>query len=244
MERHFEQELQKLKKRIVKMGLLVAEQVHQSMVALTECNAEMAQAIIDQDNAVDELDVKIDKLCQRIFALTQPVATDLRLIMAALKMNNDLERMADHAVDIARKIEGLNDYKEIITELKIDEIAARTDVMVHDVINILTTRNTVFVRDIFEEASAIREQAQEMSGRIIEQMMLKTDVIVVATNLVIILTQIERLAGYSTNIAESMVFLVEGKIVKHSRSFKEEIAGEHPTPGPEITTNTQTENPD
>ena len=225
MERHFEQELQKLNKRINKMGLLVAEQVHLSLVALTECNADAAQAIIDQDNAVDELDVKIDKLCQRIFALTQPVATDLRLIMASLKMNNDLERMADLAVNIAKKIEGLSDYKEIITELKIDDLASRTDIMVRDVINILTTRNTVFVKDIFDEAHLIREKVQETSACIIEQMTKKTDVIVVATNLVVILTQIDRMAGYSTNIAESMVFLVEGKIVKHSRSFKEEMEG-------------------
>ena len=225
MERHFEQELQKLNKRINKMGLLVAEQVHQSLVALTECNADAAQTIIDQDNAVDELDVKIDKLCQRIFALTQPVATDLRLIMASLKMNNDLERMADLAVNIARKIEGLSEYKEIIVELKIDDLATRTDIMVRDVINILTTRNTVFVKDIFDEAYLIREKVQETSAHIIEEMTKKTDVIVVATNLVVILTQIERMAGYSTNIAESMVFLVEGKIVKHSRSFKEEMEG-------------------
>ena len=84
MERHFELELQKLNKRINKMGNLVASQVHQTMYALTECNAELAREIIEHDNEIDELDVKIDKLCQRIFALTQPVATDLRLIMASL----------------------------------------------------------------------------------------------------------------------------------------------------------------
>ena len=225
MERHFEQELQKLNKRINKMGLLVAEQVHQALVALSEGNAEMAQTIIDHDNEVDELDVKIDKLCQRIFALTQPVATDLRLIMASLKMNNDLERMADLAVNIAKKIEGLSDYKEIITELKIDDLANRTDIMVRDVINILTTRNTVFVKDIFNEAHSIQDDVQRTSARIIDEMARKTDVIVVATNLVVILTQLERMAGYSKNIAESMIFLVEGKIVKHSRSFKEEMEG-------------------
>ena len=90
MERHFDLELEKLKKRILKMGNLVASQIHQTMVALINCDIEAAEEIIETDNAVDKLDVKIDKLCQRIFALTQPVATDLRLIMASLKMNNDL----------------------------------------------------------------------------------------------------------------------------------------------------------
>ena len=157
MERHFELELQKLNNRILKMGNLVASQIHQTMIALTEYNAEKAKEIIENDNQVDELDVKIDKLCQRIFALTQPVATDLRLIMASLKMNNDLERMADHAVGIAKRIEGLSEFKEIISGLKIEEVASQTDLLVKDVINIIHTRNTVFVKDIFESAGQIKE---------------------------------------------------------------------------------------
>jgi phosphate transport system protein len=221
MERHFELELQKLNRRILKMGNLVASQIHQTMVALTECNVEMAKEIIDNDNLVDELDVKIDKLCQRIFALTQPVATDLRLIMSSLKMNNDLERMGDLAVNIAERIEALSEYKEIIAELKIDELASITDLIVTDVINILNSRNLVFVKDIFNDADVIKDKIQGISTQIIEQMIHKSDVIVVATNLMVILTQIERVAGYSTNIAESIIFLVEGRVVKHSKLFEE-----------------------
>jgi phosphate transport system protein len=221
MERHFELELQKLNRRILKMGNLVASQIHQTMVALTECNVEMAKEIIDNDNLVDELDVKIDKLCQRIFALTQPVATDLRLIMSSLKMNNDLERMGDLAVNIAERIEALSEYKEIITVLKIDELASSTDLIVTDVINILNTRNLVFVKDIFNDADVIKDKIQGISSQIIDQMIHKSDVIVVATNLMVILTQIERVAGYSTNIAESIIFLVEGRVVKHSKLFDE-----------------------
>jgi phosphate transport system protein len=221
MERHFELELQKLNKRILKMGNLVASQIHQTMVALTECNTEMAKEIIDNDNLVDELDVKIDKLCQRIFALTQPVATDLRLIMSSLKMNNDLERMGDLAVNIAERIDALSEYKEIITELKIDELASLTDLIVSDVINILNTRNLVFVKDIFNDADVIKDKIQGISSQIIDQMIHKSGVIVVATNLMVILTQIERVAGYSTNMAESIIFLVEGRVVKHAKLFEE-----------------------
>ncbi len=225
MERHFEQELDKLNRRIIKMGNLVASQIHETMTALITCDMEMARQIIEKDNLVDELDVKIDKLCQRIFALTQPVATDLRLIMSSLKMNNDLERMGDLAVNIAGKIEGLNEYKEIIGELHIDELASLTETLVKDVINILNTKNTVFIRDIFTEANVIKDKTQVISARILEEMTRKTDVIIVATNLLIILTQIERIAGYSMNIAESIIFLVEGRMVKHSGLDKEFEAG-------------------
>jgi len=219
MERHFELELEKLKKRILKMGNLVASQVHQTMVALVNCDIEAAEEIVETDNAVDELDVKIDKLCQRIFALTQPVATDLRLIMASLRMNNDLERMGDHAVEIAKRVEGLSDYKDIVQELKIDELAEATDAIVRDVITILNSRNIMFIKDIFEDSEVIKDKIQLISEQIIQQMAKKSDVVVVATNLMIILSQIERIAGYSLNIAESIYFLVEGKLVKNTKGF-------------------------
>jgi phosphate transport system protein len=231
MERHFELELEKLKKRILKMGNLVASQVHQTMVALVNCDVEAAEEIIETENAVDELDVKIDKLCQRIFALTQPVASDLRLIMASLRINNDLERMGDHAVNIATKIEGLSDYKDIVKELRISELAESTDTLVRDVIAILNSRNVVFIRDIYSDTEVIREKIQAISERIIEQMTQKSDVVVVATNLMIILGQIDRIAGYSLNIAESIYFLVEGKLVKHSKRYWEQESTPE-TPGP------------
>jgi phosphate transport system protein len=219
MERHFELELEKLKKRILKMGNLVASQIHQTMVALINCDIESAEEIIETENAVDKLDVKIDKLCQRIFALTQPVATDLRLIMASLKMNNDLERMGDHAVKIAKLIEGLSDYKDIVIELKIDELAGSTDAIVRDVITILNSRNTTFIKDIYNDSEVIKEKVQAIAEQIIEQMAKKSDVVVVATNLMIILTEIESISRYSLNIAEAIYFLVEGKLVKHSKGF-------------------------
>jgi phosphate transport system protein len=219
MERHFELELEKLKKRILKMGNLVASQVHQTMVALVNCDVEAAEEIIETDNAVDELDVKIDKLCQRIFALTQPVATDLRLIMASLRMNNDLERMGDHAVNIAKRVEGLSDYKDILQELKIDELAESTDAIVRDVITILNSRSIVYIKDIFNDSGIIKEKIQAISEKIIEEMAQKSDVVIVATNLMIVLSQIERIADYSLNIAESIFFLVEGRLVKHTKGF-------------------------
>jgi len=222
MERHFEIELDKLNKRILKMGNLVAEQVHNALEALLIGDTALAIQIIQNDQKVDKLDVKIDKLCQRIFALTQPVATDLRLIMSALKMNNDLERMGDHAVSIARKVEGVSEYKEVIFELHIDEVIHLADLIVKDVITILNSRNTAFVKDIFDLANKIEERVQGVSSKIIEEMMHKTEVIVVATQLIMILTTIERLSAYSTNIAESVVFIVEGKMIKHKKMFGNE----------------------
>ena len=101
----FEQELDKLRTRIIKMGSLVDEQVEYAFRALNEWNVGLAQLVMERDNKVDKLDYKIEKQCQRIFALQQPVARDLRLIMAALKINGDLERVGDLAFNIARSVE-------------------------------------------------------------------------------------------------------------------------------------------
>ncbi|MCK9203395.1 MAG: phosphate signaling complex protein PhoU [Bacteroidales bacterium] len=220
MERHFEQELEKLKKRILKMGDLVGAQVHNSLEALLTCNNELAQQVIGFDTEVDKLDVKIDKLCQRIFALTQPVATDLRLIMSALKINNDLERLGDLAVSISSKIEGISDYKEILAGLKMADLAQMADLIVKDMVNLLNNQNTSMVRDIFLSASAIEDRVNIATGHILEEMMHKSEVIVVATNLTIILTQIERISGLCTNIAESVVFIVDGRMIKHDKTFR------------------------
>ncbi|MDP4281136.1 MAG: phosphate signaling complex protein PhoU [Bacteroidota bacterium] len=216
MERHFEQELDKLNRRVLKMAVMASDQVGRAMEALINCDTELAENIIEADIKLDELDVKIDKLCQRIFALTQPVATDLRLIMSSLKLNNDLERMGDLAVSIAKKIEGISGFKDIIEELHIDELAVSTSNLVKDVVQLLNSRQTVLIGDIFNASKEIKQKNRAISNQIIEKMMEKSDVVVVATNLVIILTHIERIAGYCSNIAESVVFIVEGKIIKHS----------------------------
>lgn len=219
MERKFEIELTKLNERIITMSHLTQSQVSLCMKALLDCDGDLARQVIDNDNEIDDLDVKIDKLCQRIFALQQPVASDLRFIMSALKINNDLERIADLAVYVAKRIHLLQDYKEMITELEIDEIIAMTEKVVKDTVVMIESRRTVFVKDVFEEAQLLKERCRGTSSLIIEQMTRKTEVIVVATHLMQILGQVERMAALARNIAESVYFVVEGKIVKHQQGF-------------------------
>lgn len=219
MERRFDIELNKLNSRLIEMSKLIEEQIALTMNALVKVDVQLAHQIIANDNEIDDLDVKIDKLCQRIFALQQPVASDLRFIMSALKINNDLERMGDLAVYIAKRIHLLTDYQDIIIKLNIHELTALTEKLVKDSLVIVESRRTVFVKDIFETATIVKEHSRNISAQIIEEMMEKSDVIIVATNLMQILGQIERIAAYCKNIAESVYFIVEGKIVKHTRDF-------------------------
>lgn len=217
MERHFELELNKLNSRILKMAALVSEQVHDSLNALINCDQELARQIIEKDKKVDKMDVKIDKLCQRIFALTQPVATDLRLIMSSLKMNNDLERMGDHAVSIAYKIENFYDYKDIIDGFNLTELKQTVDTVINEMNNVLNNRDITEIKEVFALISLAEEQIHGISARILEEMLKKSDVIIVATTLMIILSQIERIGAYAGNICESVIFIVEGRVVKHKK---------------------------
>ncbi len=220
MERHFEKELQKLKDRIQQMATLVDQQMHTTMQALMNTDVKLAEEVIDLDNKVDQLDVKIDKLCQRIFALTQPIATDLRFIMSALKINNDLERIGDLGVFIAKRVTTFVDYQEILIELGMEEVANDTIRLMRMMENLIQTNQVVLVKDIFESSQALKIRTREISAKIVEEMTQKTyDVVIVATNLVLILSQVERITGLCNNIAESVYFIVNGEIVKHSKDF-------------------------
>lgn len=216
--RIFDNELGKLNERVVRMSQLVYEQVSNSVTALNECNQELAVVVIETDHKVDKLDVKIDKLCQKIFALQQPVATDLRYIISALKINNDLERIGDHAVNISKRIESMCGYQNFTKELGVNEIADKVVMLSKDVNQLIKTHQSILASDIFHNAKSIKDSCQKISEKIIEEMMQQNEVIVVATNIMIIVNLLERIAAYSTNIAESILFVIDGKIIKHQKN--------------------------
>ena len=121
MERQFEIQIEKLKKKILKMCSLVDEQVEYAIRAVESDNNELINTVIERDNKVDKYDVKIDKICQKIIALNQPVAMDLRLIMSALTINTNLERIGDIAVNIVENYKFLNGKRELIKRTKLRE---------------------------------------------------------------------------------------------------------------------------
>lgn len=214
---HFEIELEKLRKRIIDMGSLVEKQVSDAISALLNGDTKLATNIIEADNQVDLIDVKIDKLCQRIFALAQPVASDLRFIMSSLKINTDVERVGDLAVSIAKKVEGVSDNTTFLKELKIDEVATEAQKIFGEAVDSFIFKDINQAYAIIEKAKLITDKTDQISNEIVNAMIQKSEVIVVATNLILILRHLKRLADHSTNIAESIVFMIEGKIIKHAK---------------------------
>jgi phosphate transport system protein len=216
MQRHSEIEMEKLRNRVIKMGSLVEDQTRDSFKALISGDLNLAYQIIEKEHMVDQIDVKIDKLCQRIIALTQPVASDLRVIIAALKMDSDLERIGDFAVDIAEKIESIKSHMYFISTLKIDEFAQVAEKMIKDSIDCFVNKDLLLAKAILRLNKLQIEKAQQIYQNIIDKMILDKEIIIVLTNLLTILRCIERIIEHTTNIAEDVIFMIEGNIVKHS----------------------------
>jgi phosphate transport system protein len=218
--RIFDSELEKLTHKVVQMCSQVNQQVNDALMALKEYDMNLARKVISNDNEIDTLDVKIDKLCQKIFALQQPVASDLRYILSALKINNDLERVGDHAVNIAKRIAPLEDYRPLVSELGVDKIGQDTSLLFADVLRLVESHDMKYCKKIYTRSSALKEGCEAIAKNILQEMMHKSEVVVVASNILIIINLIERIASYSNNIAESITFVVEGEIVKHKKKSK------------------------
>jgi phosphate transport system protein len=215
--RIFDSELAKLNQKVIQMCSQVNKQVNAALVALKDYDLQLAQKVITDDHVIDTLDVKIDKLCQKIFALQQPVARDLRYILSALKINNDLERVGDHAVNIAKRIEPLEDYRKLISDLNIDKVAEETSLLFADVLRLIESHNLKYCQEIYQRSAMLKDGCEKIAEKILTEMMRKSEVVVVASNILIIVNLLERIASYSNNIAESITFVEEGEIVKHRK---------------------------
>lgn len=218
--RIFDLELKKLAQKVVQMCSQVNAQVNNALTALKDYDLELAKKVVKNDKKIDTLDVKIDKLCQRIFALQQPVASDLRYILSALKINNDLERVGDHAVNIAKRIEPLEDYRPLVTELGIDTVGQETSLLFADVLSLVESHDVKYCKKIYNRTATLKKGCEDIVQKVLDEMMHKSEVVVVASNILIIVNLIERIAGYSNNIAESITFVVKGEIVKHKKRSK------------------------
>jgi phosphate transport system protein len=215
MTSNFEHELDKLRTRIIKMGSLVDEQVEFAFRALNEWNIELAKLVMERDAKVDKLDYKIEKQCQRIFALQQPVARDLRLIMAAMKINNELERMGDLAHNIARSVEALMPHRETIAQLEMSQITDTIHKMVRLTIDSFVNNDPELAFSVLKSDVRVDQYEERMGRQVVEIMKVNPSFIEPGVELVKQLRYMERLADHATNVAEDIIFFTEAKIIRN-----------------------------
>ena len=221
IRKHFSIELENIKKLILSLGAIVEERVRMATKAIEDNDAELAQRIIKSDYEIDEMEVDIEEECLKVLALHQPVAIDLRFIIAVIKINNELERIGDQAVNIAERV-GVTAKSEQL-EMFFDysamgEKAQRMLKMSLDALVKMDYDEAFNVVMMDDEVDAIKEQAYDRVKRAMRE---HPDKIGYLINLFLISRHLERLADHTTNIAEEVIYLIEGEIVRHAQYDKE-----------------------
>lgn len=216
MERHLDAELKELHKEILKMGALAEEAIFKSVEALKNRDKGQAQEVINADSRIDELELVIDERCIDLIARYQPLASDLRFITTGMKLNAELERIADLAVDISQRVLELADkplLKPLIDIPKLSEIAQK---MVHDSIESFVKRDADLARKVVlsdPEADKLRNLVQE--ELINDYMARDPQAATRGVPLLLIARHLERICDHATNIAEDIIYMVQAKVVKH-----------------------------
>lgn len=215
MERQFEIQIEKLKTRLIKMCSLVDEQVEMALKAIDEENSELADLVIGRDAKVDKYDVKIEKICQKIFALSQPVAMDLRLIMSALTIDTNLERIGDLAVNIAENAKEIGKKPDFYEKTHLREMSQVTREMIKNAIDSFIEGNPDLAKKVIETDDKVDEFNAENYTIIKNIMKEKPENVDPGVALLVVSRHLERLADHATNIAEDVFFIVEAQMIKH-----------------------------
>jgi phosphate transport system protein len=216
MRKHFSRELDKIKRQILSLGALVEERVRMAAQAIETMDAELAESIIKLDYEIDEMEVDIEEECLKVLALYQPVAVDLRFIVAVIKINNDLERIGDQAVNIAERVVTIAKRgQQVDFVFDYTPMAEKAQKMLKMSLDALVNvdEDLAFrVVTLDDEVDGIKKDAYD---RIKQTMKQQPEFIGYLINLLLISRHLERLADHATNIAEEVIYLIEEEIVRH-----------------------------
>ena len=215
MMRHFHEELELLKSRLVAMSGIAEETVRLAVQALLERDPQKAAIVIAKDDDLDELEVAIDDLAINLLALQQPMAKDLRFITAAMKIGNDLERVGDHAVNIAEELEYLLQATPFPMLPELEEMARIANEMLSDALNAFVQADSKLARQVVDRDDRVDELHENNFRILLTHMMEDPRKITAGMDLFLVSGNIERIADLATNIAEEVVFFVEGSTIKH-----------------------------
>jgi phosphate transport system protein len=215
MERQLDVELNDLKKKLLMMGGLVESQLQDVLQALTGRNLDLAIQVIGNDLPIDRLDVEIDETCLSLLALHHPTAGDLRFITTTMKISTELERMSDLAENIAERAIELNEEPQLKPYLDIPRMAEWTIQMVKECLEAFVNRDAELARKVCRNDAFVNDLTEQLFRELVSFMLEDSKTITRAARLTFIGKYYERIADHATNIAELVVYLVEGKIIRH-----------------------------
>ncbi|MDO9289492.1 MAG: phosphate signaling complex protein PhoU [Thermodesulfovibrionales bacterium] len=211
----FDEELRALIEKVLKLGSMVEQTISDSIKSLVERDSAIATHTIDNDHAVNAIDVEIDEECIRLIALRQPRARDLRLITTAMKITTDLERIGDLAVDVCERALELNEEPQLKPYIDIPRMAEIAQKMVKDALDAFVKRDSALALDVLTRDDLVDHLNYQVFNELLLFMIQDPKTISRAVKITYISKYLERIADHATNIAEMVVYLVEGKIIRH-----------------------------
>lgn len=212
---HFREELEGLKSRLVDMAGRTEEAVRTAVDAFLQRDEEPAQKVIDSDHLIDQIEMDIDESVIQLLALQQPMASDLRFITMAMKISNDLERMGDHAVNIAKEVKRLLRHPRIAAVPEIDEMARISTKMLSDVLDSFIREDAALARDVVRRDDIVDDLHSNMFRILLTLMMENPRTIGPCMETLMVSRNLERIADLTTNVAEDVVYMVEARVIKH-----------------------------
>ncbi len=211
----FDDELKALRERVLKLGCMVENAIRDSVKALIERDSELAREVIKRDHLINAQDVGIDEECVRLIALRQPMARDLRLITTAMKITTDLERMGDMAVNIAERAIELNEEPQLKPFVNIPKMAEITQSMVRDSLDAFVTGCSRLPYEVIKRDDEVDDLTVRNFEELLSFMLQDPKIIPLAIKRTYIAKYLERIADHATNIAEMIIYMCKGKMIRH-----------------------------
>jgi phosphate transport system protein len=216
MQRHFDEELKGLKEKILKMGAMVEEQIAHSIKCLVDRDSDLARRVIESDHRVNAMDVEIDEDCLRLIALHQPMARDLRFLTTAMKISTELERMSDLAENISERAIELNEEPQLKPYIDIPRMAEHAQRMVKEALDAFVNQDSALARKVCGDDDFMDDLNHQIFRELLAFMIEDPRTTTRAIRISFISKYLERMADHATNVAELVVYLVEGKIIRHT----------------------------
>jgi len=218
----FDEELKALREQVLKLGSMVENAIRDSVKSLVERNSELAREVVKRDHLVNALDVAIDEECVRLIALRQPMARDLRLITTAMKITTDLERMGDLAVNIAERAIELNETPQLKPFVHIPKMAEITQSMVRDALDAYVAGCSRLPYEVIKRDDEVDEETVKNFQELLGYMIKDPKIIPLAVKRTYVAKYLERIADHATNIAEMVIYMCKGKMIRHMDSPERE----------------------
>jgi phosphate transport system protein len=215
MERHWEHDLEELKQRLLWMGSLAERAVHQSVQALLEADENLAETVLNEEDSINEMQIEIDDRVQRLLALQAPMAVDLRFLLAVSRINGDLERIGDQAVNIAQSALRIMRHPQVKPYVDLPRMSELAEGMVRDSLNALVRGDQDLAQSVMQRDDQVDRLRDQLFRELLTYMMENSAVVFAAFELVLVAKNLERIGDHATNVAEDVIYFVAGRDVRH-----------------------------